>query len=195
MKKLFVLVLLVMVSTVTFPQMTWNVQAGINMSSITDSEADMKVGFQAGVGMDYALTDMWSIRPSLLLIMKGAKAEAGGIEVKSNPMYLQLPVMAAANFDLSDNMKFVAKAGPYLGVGVGGKVKVEEGGIEVKKDFFGDDADQAGGKRFEFGLGIGGGLEFGQIMVNLDALFGLTKIMKYDSSKNLTVALSVGYKF
>lgn len=196
MKKLFILALLAMFSTVTFAQMTWNVQAGINMSSVTDSDADMKVGFQAGVGMEYAFTDMWSVRPSLLVIMKGAKSDVEGVDVKINPLYLQLPVMAAASFDLSDNLKFVAKAGPFIGIGIGGKFKIEEDGIELKQDYFGDDEDQAGGKRFEFGLGIGGGLEFGQFMVNLDALFGLTEAYKsIDSPKNMTVALTFGYKF
>lgn len=155
--------------------------------------------------MEYAITDMWSVRPSLLFITKGAKAEASyegeKKEVKYNPMYLQLPIMAAASFDLTDNMKFVAKAGPYFGIGVGGKEKNEftYGGITEKEelDFFGDDEDQAGGKRFDFGLGIGAGLEFGKIMVNLDAMFGLTKIVDYDdvTPRNMTVALSVGYKF
>lgn len=198
MKKLFVLALLAMFSTVTFAQITWNAQAGINMSSISDmDDAKMKVGYQVGVGMEYAITDMWSVRPSLLFITKGAKTDILGSDVKLNPMYLQLPVMAAANFDLTDTMKFVAKAGPFIGVGIGGKAKLEEGNVEVKQDFFGDDEGQAGGKRFEFGLGIGAGLEFGKIMVNLDAMFGLTKVADFEevTPRNMTVALSVGYKF
>ena len=38
MKKLFVLALLAMFSTVTFAQITWNAQAGINMSSIVSTQ-------------------------------------------------------------------------------------------------------------------------------------------------------------
>ena len=68
MKKLFVLALLAMFSTVTFAQITWNAQAGINMSSISDmDDAKMKVGYQVGVGMEYAITDMWSVRPLSLI--------------------------------------------------------------------------------------------------------------------------------
>ena len=63
MKKLFVLVLVAMVSTVTFAQISWNAKAGINMSKLTGGEgADMKVGYQLGVGMEYAFTDMWSVQ-------------------------------------------------------------------------------------------------------------------------------------
>lgn len=210
MKKLFILALLAMFSTVTFAQITWNAQAGINMSSLSGlDESKMKVGYQVGVGMEYAFTDMWSIRPSLLFITKGAKAEfkeeGWKEEHTANPMYLQLPIMAAASFDLSDNMKFVAKAGPYVAFGIGGKYKIEETDEpEAKVDIFGDEKDgKYGAKRFDFGLGIGAGLEFGKIMVNLDAMFGLTKVADYytweneekKSLKNMSIALSVGYKF
>ena len=216
MKKLFILALLAMFSTVTFAQITWNAQACINMSSLSGlDESKMKVGYQIGVGMEYAITDMWSVRPSLLFITKGAKSDYTiddeGYKSTYNPMYLQLPIMAAASFDLSDNMKFVAKAGPYIGFGIGGKIKDEftyDGATtEVKYDIFDDlvedgDVEYKAAKRFDFGLGIGAGLEFGKIMVNLDAMFGLVKVADYytfkdekKSLKNMTVALSVGYKF
>ena len=56
MKKLFVLVLVAMVSTVTFAQISWNAKAGINMSKLTGGEgADMKVGYQLGVGMVFGI--------------------------------------------------------------------------------------------------------------------------------------------
>ena len=56
MKKLFVLVLVAMVSTVTFAQISWNAKAGINMSKLTGGEgADMKVGYQLGVAWNMLL--------------------------------------------------------------------------------------------------------------------------------------------
>lgn len=201
MKKLFLVVLLAMVSTVTFAQISWNVQAGVNMSNLSNIEdSKMKFGYQVGVGMEYAIDDMWSIRPSLQFITKGAKADysEGGASVESsmNPMYLQLPVMAAAGFNISDNMKVVVKAGPYFAFGIGGKSKdsysYEGVSQEEEYDIFGDD----GAKRFDFGLGVGAALEFGKMFVGLDGLFGLTKMYDGDGApKNTTIALSVGYKF
>ena len=39
----------------------------MNMSNFTgDSDTDMRVGFNVGVGMEYQFTDMWSIQPSLM---------------------------------------------------------------------------------------------------------------------------------
>ena len=100
MKKLFVLVLVAMVSTVTFAQISWNAKAGINMSKLTGGEgADMKVGYQLGVGMEYAFTDMWSVQPSLMIVGNGAKFDYGGGESeKFKPTYLQIPIMAAGRF-------------------------------------------------------------------------------------------------
>ncbi|MBS1307850.1 porin family protein [Bacteroides clarus] len=187
MKKLFVLVLVAMVSTVTFAQISWNAKAGINMSNFTGIDgAKMKVGYQFGVGMEYAFTDMWSVQPSLMFVGNGAKEDVSGGE-SINPVYLQIPIMAAARFPVSESVNIVGKVGPYLGFGLGGK--------------YGDDKifDKEGmdGKRFDFGLGVGAGAEFGKFLVGLDFLFGLTEVMDWgkDSPKNMSIALSVGYKF
>lgn len=193
MKKIISFIALAMVSMVSFAQMTWNVQAGVNMSNITDSDMDAKVGFQVGVGAEYAFTDMWSIRPSLQFVTKGAKASEDGLDATINPMYLQLPIMAAASFPVGEKMNIVVKAGPYLAYGIGGKAKIEFGGETEKEDVFGDDAFD----RFDFGLGVGAALEFGKMFVGVDGMFGLVKVTDSDGSspKNQTFSLSVGYKF
>ena len=195
MKKLFLLVLVAMVSTASFAQMSWNVKAGVNMSNVSDMEADMKFGYQVGVGMEYAFDDMWSLRPSLMFITKGCKAGEDGYEAKLNPMYLQIPIMAAAGFNISDNMRFIVNAGPYVGFGIGGKYSEEFDGEKEEADIFGDEG--LDGKRFEFGVGVGVGLEISKFIVSLDGMFGLTKVFDSEdvSPKNTTIALSVGYKF
>ena len=194
MKKLFVLDLVAMVSTVTFAQISWNAKAGINMSKLTGGEgADMKVGYQLGVGMEYAFTDMWSVQPSLMIVGNGAKFDYGGGESeKFKPTYLQIPIMAAGRFPVTESINIVGKVGPYLGFGLGGKCDGEK--------IFKYDEDTGEGwdaKRFDFGLGFGVGAEFGKYLVGLDFLFGLTEVMDWgkDSPKNMSIALSVGYKF
>lgn len=106
-------------------------------------------------------------------------------------MYLQLPIMAAVRFKVSDGMNLVVNAGPYLAYGIGGKAKFENEGESEKMDFFDNS------KKFDFGLGVGVTAEFGKIFVGLDGAFGLTKLaeMEEGSLKNQTFGLSVGYKF
>ena len=93
MKKGLIFVLFALVSIVSYSQISWNAKVGMNMSNFTgDADTDMRVGFNVGVGMEYQFTDMWSIQPSLMFTQKGAKLG----DIKANPMYLELPVMAAA---------------------------------------------------------------------------------------------------
>lgn len=80
MKKLFATAFFALFAVASFAQVSWNAKAGINMSSFSGADGlDMKVGYQLGVGMEYAFNDTWSLQPSLLFITKGAKAEEEGV--------------------------------------------------------------------------------------------------------------------
>ena len=193
MKKGLIFVLFALVSIVSYSQISWNAKVGMNMSNFTgDSDTDMRVGFNVGVGMEYQFTDMWSIQPSLMFTQKGAKMD----ELKANPMYLEIPVLAAARFAVTDNQNVVVKAGPYFAFGVAGKVKVGD----EKGDFFGDGDDQYGGKRFDCGIGVGVAYEIGKFFVGLDGEFGFTNVVDFKSDnvsnpKNMNFSIGVGYKF
>ncbi|EFS30976.2 porin family protein [Bacteroides sp. D2] len=195
MKKGLIFVLFALVSIVSYSQMSWNAKVGMNMSNITDSEMDMKIGFQAGVGMEYAFSDMWSIRPSLMFTTKGAKVSEEGVDVTYNPMYLELPIMAAASFAIADNQNIVVKAGPYFAYGIAGKAKFSAGGESEKVDLFGDGEDQMGMKRFDAGIGVGVAYEINKFFVDLTGEFGLAKLGDEGSSKNMNFSIGVGYKF
>ena len=122
MKKIFTLLLLTMVTSVAFAQLTWNVKAGMNISSyLNDDDADPKIGFRTGGGLEYAFNKTWSIQPSLLFTTKGATYSDSGVDMTVNQMYLELPVMGAARFNISGSTNIVISAGPYLAYGIGGK--------------------------------------------------------------------------
>ena len=197
MKKGLIFVLFALVSIVSYFQISWNAKVGMNMSNYTgDMDTDMKIGFNVGVGMEYQFSDMWSIQPSLMLTQKGAKIKEDGETMKFNPMYLEIPVLAAARFAVADNQNIVVKAGPYFAFGVAGKVKVGDD----KADFFGDGDDQFGGKRFDCGIGVGVAYEIGKFFVGLDGEFGFTNVVDFKSDgvsnpKNMNFSIGVGYKF
>lgn len=189
MKKSILFVLFALISVASFSQITgWNAKVGMNISNYTgDADLNAKVGFRIGGGFEYGLDNTWSIQPSLFLSTKGAKQDG----VTLNPIYLELPVMAAARFNVADNTNIVVSAGPYVACGIAGKAKVEEGDLEVSTDIFGDDKF----KRFDAGLGVGVAGEFGKIIVGLDGQFGLVEVMKEGNPRNLNISISVGYKF
>lgn len=176
----------------------FGVKAGLNMSNFTGDVNDNKArfGFNVGVTLDYALTDArdWYLLTGLEYTTKGANfKKVAGVKPSINAAYIQLPVHAGYKFDVTEATRLSFHAGPYLAYGVNGKVKVSEGGVEVSENTFGDD----GFKRFDFGVGLGVGAEFGKIGIGLGYDFGLINIMDADnvSVKNANAYLTVGYKF
>lgn len=175
------------------------------MSNFYGDELDdrnVKIGFHVGVAADYEFMYNHAIQTGLFFTTKGAKyqGEFGSVtgEVSLNPMYLQLPVHYAYKIDVSPGTRVVLHAGPYVAYGIGGKANVtissSEGSSETDGvDIFGED----GFDRFDAGLGLGVGAEFGRFLVDLGWDMGLVNISGYSEAnvKNQNAYLSVGYKF
>lgn len=134
MKKSILFVLFAMVSVMGFSQFNgWNAKVGMNLSSWSEDEVDTKLGFRAGVGTEYMFSNILSLQPSLFFSLKGCKADSEGeledvrgkAKVTVNQMYLELPVMLAARFNVANKTNLVVTAGPYAGYGIGGKTKVD----------------------------------------------------------------------
>lgn len=147
-----------LICTMGFSQVSFNVKAGLNLSSYIGENSDhseFKPGARIGVGMEYQFNDMISLQPSLFFSQKGAKYSSGfdgniidaDADVKINQLYLELPVNVQFRFNIADNTNLVIATGPYLACGVGGKAKFDGdasvGGIHIngddKIDTFGDD--------------------------------------------------------
>ena len=115
------------------------------------------------------------------------------------PTWSRTPAPSVATgVDVSPGTRVVLHAGPYAAYGVGGKYKLSGSvgsvGAETESDVFGDDGFL---KRFDAGLGLGVGAEFGPLLLDLGWDMGLVNIV--DSSdgdlKNQNAYLSVGYRF
>lgn len=208
MKKFLLTAVLGMFALAGFSQMTWNAKVGMSMTNLANSEADMKVGYTVGVGLDYQFTDMWYLQSGLNITSKGSKSSYSeeGFDVKTTltTHYLEIPVLAAAKFDVSDNMKFVVNAGPYLAFGLGGKEKYEVGDVSESYKVFSKEEgeDEALMKRFDLGLQYGIGLELSEkYLINLTGQYGFISPYNYpdgydgDKAKNLAFMISVGYRF
>ncbi|MEA5062143.1 MAG: porin family protein [Proteiniphilum sp.] len=196
-----IVAMLVAVTSVSAQQLYLGVKGGINLSNFSGDldDADAKVGFNVGLAADYEFMFNHAIQTGLFFTTKGAKYEGdlGDVSGKltMNPMYLQLPVHYAYKLDVAPGTRLVFHAGPYMAVGVGGKVKVKASGssAEVSDDFFQDGAF----KRFDAGLGLGVGAEFGPLLLDLGWDMGLTNISDISGAdaKNQNAYLTVGYRF
>lgn len=192
MRKIITLAVIAMVATTSFAQISWNAKVGMNISSYMDNNMDLgaKVGYRIGGGMEYSLTEIFSIQPSLFLSSKGAKNS--DLRLTVNQVYLELPVMAAARFAVADNINAVISLGPYLAYGVGGNTKVKESGVTESVGTF----KLFDYNRFDAGVGVGVAFEFGKIIASVDGQVGLIKLNDdITDAKNLNFSIGVGYKF
>ncbi len=194
MKKSILFVLFAMCVTFSYAQdLAWHVKAGMNVSNYTaDGKNDAKIGFRVGGGFERAFDDTWGIQPSLMLTSKGVKGDVYGLNTTVNAVYLELPVMFTGRFPVAPNSNLVLSAGPYLACGVGGKFTTSLAHhVDAKIDTFGSDAL----RRFDAGVGLGIGFEFGRILVGAEGQFGLVDVMEDVTAKNLNFSIGVGYKF
>ena len=202
MKKSFLTVLFALFCTMGFAQLSFNVKAGLNLSSYIGENSDhskFKPGARIGVGMEYQFSGLVSLQPSLFFSQKGAKYSSA--DVKINQLYLELPINVQFRFNIADNTNLVIATGPYLACGVGGKAKFDGkasvGGINIngdeKVDTFSDDGLNY--NRFDAGWNIGLGVEFGRILVGVDTQLGFCKIMGGDAPHNANIGITLGYKF
>jgi hypothetical protein len=189
-----------MAAAQTLSSIKWNVNAGIGLSNYygknTDG-TDPKFAYRVGVGMELPFDQTWSLQSGLNFVSKGSKA-GDDIVVKTNALYLELPIMAGLRMPTASGFDVLLKAGPYIACGVGGKAKATIGNEKYKENTFSSDGWL---KRFDAGLGFGVGFEFSKYVVGLDTQLGLVNASKKEfkdagyKPKNLTAFLTFGYKF
>ncbi len=194
MKKIF-LGLALIAGTFTFAQKTssntasspvrFGLKAGLNVSSLSNSDTNSKAGFYGGVFANIPVAQDFSVQPEVLYSGMGAKAKANS-DVKLNMDYIAVPVML--QYNALPNL--YVEAGPQFSFLVSAKGKDNNGSVDVKDGF----------KTFDFGLGLGAGYYFTpNIGVNVRYVAGLTDVVKNriggDSSKNGVFQVGLAYKF
>lgn len=201
------------------------IQGGLNLSNITKTndgqteKNNILPTFNVGFMGRFGLSDVLDLESGILLSGHGSKAETyfnGGadyVKSKFNPLYLQVPLNAVVKIPMDKSSGLFFNAGPYIAMGIGGKSKTESkigplmssssSSIKFSNDdpFTSqqDDAAYDKLKRFDFGVNIGGGIEFESLILKVNYGLGLSKINSTESNNNAndknkyrTISLSVG---
>lgn len=200
MKKLL-LVLVIAVSAFTVnAQVQFGVKAGVNFANQKYTYGGVSVspksllGFHAGVIANFGVGDKFIIQPGLLFSQKGAKIDENGVTYTDTYNYLDIPINGVYKID-AGSVKILLNAGPSLSYALSGKSKDDSGSTNIE---FGSNEGQA--KRLDFGIGFGGGVQFGSVVASLNYNIGLANIYNpptgYDMSvKNNVFSISVAYLF
>lgn len=205
---------LAMATLISAQSASLSIEGGLNMSNFYGnnlSDKNIKPGFHIGVGADLEFMPNIALQTGLFYSAKGAKYTytspiTNDVEFNISANYIQLPIHLAYKMDVTPGTKLVFHAGPYLAYGVGGKRKIDNYRGDLKQLFGEQEVNtfdkNHGLKRFDSGLGIGVGVEFGIITVDLGWDMGLTdlarenkEIVAKKSIKTQSAYLSLGYKF
>ena len=221
-----VALLFVLVSSLNAQKSSAIIRGGINFANVSVNDdgdiddAKTLTSFQVGIIGDIRVTPGVSIQPGLIFTGKGTKTQSGTegsanwYRATSNPYYLEVPVNLVLKTP-TGAVKFFAGAGPYLGIGVGGKNKVQGAilgaNFSSEKDirWSNDDPstlneEEGSGfgimKRFDYGLNGLVGLEFNKAVITANYGLGLAKLQSGSNSgadnnnKHRVLSLTLGIK-
>ncbi len=218
MKKIFSVLFLTVVSLISFSQARFGIKGGLNLANETISaegngyngsvNGNTIPSFHIGGFAAIPIAENIDFRPELLLSGKGSNFTTTDTDpldpsfgnpttAKFRPYYLDIPLNFVYKVPLKTGGTFFIGAGPQFGIGLFGKINLEDSSA----DFF----SKGIAKRFDFGINFIAGVDLKSGMtlsVNYDA--GLANIADNseaqpgDPTAKLTNSLfsfSVGYLF
>lgn len=187
---------------------TFGIRAGVNFANITgdDQDGKIKTGFNIGANAEIPVASDFYLQPGLLFSTKGSKAEEG--DGKINLSYLEVPINFLYKPTLGSG-KLLLGFGPYVGIGIGGKLKVDddtEVDVKFKNDYNASDLVNDPAmylKRLDFGGNLLVGYELSsKLSFQLNAQLGMSNLnpkfdgeKPEDKAKNTGFGISVGYRF
>ena len=189
---------------------TLGFKGGINSSSMLFTENGVGYspkslsGFQLGPVIDFKLWKDFYMNTGLLFSLKGynlnspelAGSEAVFLNGKVKLGYFDIPLNLAYKFPLSGKTKFFIQAGPYLGLGMGGTVKIQTTPETPIQDIYSYDYLH----NFDFGVGTGAGVEIGPIVASVNYERGISNLNLHPTTfpgtfSNKSLQFSIAYMF
>ena len=231
MKKVILsLVTLLAATTLATAQMrpSIKVEAGANFANQTAKVGDqsqdgkMMIGYRAGVGVEFGITDGFYVNPGLYFLSRGAKSE--GIEMlgaKADATLwlhnVEVPVHVGYRAGIAPGMAVSIQAGPWFSYGFLGKRVYKATGDGLAADAAKKVVDElnkndnnpykaskvagvtvpASLKPFDLGVGMQAGFEYQQFGLNLGFEYGLLNTSAVENVKvnNMNFYVGLGYRF
>ncbi len=180
-KAVLIIIAAVCLAGTTDAQIRFGIKGGVNFNdfnyTMQDLTLDNSTGWQAGVLLQFKIPVIGlGVQPELLYSVKKAEVDGESNSIK----YLEIPLNIRWQFKLPVIHPYIL-VGPYF---------------SYATDFSGD-AFKNGLDRFDWGIGLGGGVEIWRFQLGLRYSWGLQNISNVDDFKlkNNTLSLSLGFLF
>ncbi|MDQ6610447.1 MAG: PorT family protein [Bacteroidota bacterium] len=120
MKKISISVIMLFATISMFAQTPkYGIKAGLNLSKLTQTNADWRTGFNAGFLAHVHITPSFSLQPEVMYSSQGAKYP-NNPDLKRKLDYIDIPLLLQYNFDNG----FRLQGGPQVGFLISAKDKL-----------------------------------------------------------------------
>jgi hypothetical protein len=182
MKNKFLIILFTFLAITSFAQI--GVKGGINLSNIAADrelidEKQTKVGWQVGFMAKMKANEWLALQPELILIQKGADYSYISSDIEAKMLYVEVPIMAVFN-----------PLGGPLNIHIGPQFSfLADVEYEYRNDILGTegvtDDDRNNYETFDFGMGIGAGLNLGNALIEIRYTQGFMDVEKKQFIQNV----------
>ncbi len=184
-------------------------KGGINLANMSFTQngvgysPESLTGFQLGPVADFKLVKNLYLNTGFLYSLKGynlnspvlAGTEGVFLNGKVKLSYLDIPLNLAYKFPLIGKSKFFIQGGPYMGLGLGGSVKIQTTPETPIQDVYSYNYLH----NFDFGVGAGAGFEFGPLVASVNYELGISNLNLSTTLpgtyKNKALQFSIAYMF
>lgn len=187
MKRLLLLVVSVLIALVCADNVSAQVNCGViggatfSTTNVKEFNGSTMTQYHAGLTLRFRLPSGFSIQPSLLYQVKGAKAAVDGVSFSTEVGYLELPVSFQWGPDLILFRPFLDVT-PFAGYGLNNKTK-SQAGDEIRNSW-------DGANRWEYGVGTGLGLDIWKFQVIARYNWNLRSFSKEMPFSGVTLSLA-----
>ncbi|MCD8072039.1 MAG: PorT family protein [Alistipes sp.] len=208
MKKITVILLLSLIAAA--PSLAQKsepfIQMGMNLSTVVGPDTDdgFKPGVNAGIMTDTFVSERLFIRFSILYSMKGAQTRdsyaneyyKGKHKYTLMVHYVEAPVSFGVKFPTSGRVSYSLHTGPYVAVGIDGKVKEKSVSMSndgrVKSKTSKGAFDEKVLRRPDMGWNFGAGISTRAIYLGLQYGQGVYPLMKKTGAFTGNLSLNLG---
>ncbi len=192
MKKSLVLVLVAVMSLVSVEsQAKWfGIKAGANISSLNDAQDNLlasiksAANFQGGVAFNFGFGQkkIVSLQPEVLLSFRDATVQSEDIlpgvgDIKLSTTRLEVPVNLQAGLNIGKLARVFIQAGPYFSYVLSDNTASI---YDTFKAIPGISQEQFDLNKFEWGIGVGAGVEIFSFQLSAKYDFGINELKAAD---------------
>lgn len=195
-----------------YTQVHLGIKAGVNSSTINipniepGVSVEPRIDFQGGAFLDIPIARFFSLQPALLISTKGSKVNSLLIDGNTGSVispinnsiklvYAEIPVLALYRGHISQSLRFYGGVGPYVGIGLGGKLTSTYTPIAERDAVFGSgNVGSNSFRRFDYGASGAVGIEIKRLLLGANYNYGLVDLGSATSkSYHRTLGITAGF--